>query len=320
MNNLVYCVYGADQYVRQTLFSIMSALRFEALTDRHWRIIIYTDNLDPYRQLNAALEYLDADTMREWAGPANFYHRRKIFALQHSLKKYGPSVIVDCDTYFLKSPRRLFDKVSPGNIIMHLCECRFDRLGHPDAVALTQSLCSAPFSICDQLYGFTMKSLMWNAGVVGLHPADAHLIEHVICLSDAIYQRSLTPSSGKAAAWCLLSEQVAWSRVLASAARMRECGDIVFHYWLDDLRMPFQKVLAERLEGTTSPMRQKLTDEIYQLRPQASRPQGVKANVKSWIRSLLFRAGWTNVGFRSSAGWLDDWPIRGNVKKLLSNN
>ena len=320
MNNLVYYVYGADQYVRQTLFSIMSALRFEASTNRPWRIIIYTDNPDPYRDLNATLEYLDADRMREWAGPANFGHRRKIFALQHSLETYGPSVLLDCDTYFRKSPRRLFARMGPGNIIMHLCEARFDRLSHPDAVALAQGLCSAPFSVCDQLYGFTMKSLMWNSGVVGLHTADAHLIEQVICLSDAIYQRSLTPSSGKPAAWCALSEQVAWSRVLAGAARVRECGDIVFHYWLHDLRTPFQKVLAERLEGTPLPLRQELADEIYQLRPQASRPQGVKANIKMWIRSLLFRGGWTNVGIRSSAGWLDDWPIKGNVRKLISNN
>jgi hypothetical protein len=143
MNNLVYYVYGADQYVHQTLFSIMSALRFKALTDRQWRIVIYTDNLDPYRQLDATLEYLDADTMREWAGPASFGHRRKILALQHSLKKYGPSVLVDSDTYFQKSPRRLFDRIGPGNIIMHLCEGRFDRFSHPDAVALIQSLCSA---------------------------------------------------------------------------------------------------------------------------------------------------------------------------------
>ena len=225
MNNLVYYVYGADQYVRQTLFSIMSALRFEASTNRPWRIIIYTDNPDPYRDLNATLEYLDADRMREWAGQANFGHRRKIFALQHSLETYGPSVLLDCDTYFRKSPRRLFARMGPGNIIMHLCEARFDRLSHPDAVALAQGLCSAPFSVCDQLYGFTMKSLMWNSGVVGLHTADAHLIEQVICLSDAIYQRSLTPSSGKAAAWCALSEQVAWSQVLAGAARVQECGE-----------------------------------------------------------------------------------------------
>ena len=233
MNNLVYCVYGGGEYTREALFSLWSAVRFGLPEKANWRILIYAENPRPFAQFGATVELLDARRMREWAGPANFGHRRKIFALRHALRNYGPAVLLDTDTYFLKPPRKLFARIKSGHAVMHLCEGRLGQF--PNFVPLCQSLCAAPFGISDQLYKFKPEWLMWNPGVVGLHPADEPLMEQVVQLTDAVHQRS--PSA--------VSEQAAFTQVLGRATRLREAEDVVFHYWAPHLRAPFQGLLAK---------------------------------------------------------------------------
>jgi hypothetical protein len=283
MNNLVYCVFGADRYIRETLFSILSAVHCEIQPNKDWRLIIYTDDPRPFAAFDAVIELLDGRRLSEWTGRAGYNPRRKIFALRHSLRNYGPSVLVDSDTYFLKPPKKLFKRIGPGNTIMHLREGRLGR--PPHMKALCQSLCAAPFQVSGQSYEFTPSWLVWNSGVVGIDPADEHLLEIVVKLTDAIHQRS--PH------WW--SEQIGFARVLEGATHLNEADDIVYHYWPTHIRDRFQEVLVRLLRDPPSDDLKELADSLYPLRPRTRPAQSLKVRVKR----LLSKAGWTG-GVRSS--------------------
>lgn len=283
MNNLVYCVYG-DKCAREALFSIMSAIRLEGLPAKDWRLLIYTDDPRPFARFDAAIERLDEQRLKDWAGSANFGHRRKICVLRHAISNYGRSVLVDSDTYFLRPPRRLFEKVSPGNAIMHMREALLRRFAY--LTPLLESLCAEPFEVQGWVYKFTRDWLMWNSGIVGLDPADESLVERVIMLTDAIHERS--PS--------LLSEQIAFTVAFKESTNLREADEIVYHYWPADLREQFQSVLRGLLEHFATADIGLLTERLYELRP---RPK-LKRRVKARAKEILFKAGWKSVGVRSS--------------------
>jgi len=283
VNNLVYCVYGGE-CTQEALFSILSAIRYEEPAARDWRLVIYTDNPRSFSRFDAIIEQLGAQRLDGWAGPANFGHRRKIFVLQHALRNYGRSVLVDTDTYFLKSPHRLFEKISPGNAIMHMQEGLLRRFVH--LAPLLESLCARPFEMPGWSYRFTPDWLMWNSGVVGLDPSDEGLTGRVVTLADAIHRRS--PS--------LLSEQIAFTAVLKASARLRETNEIVYHYWPADLRKPFRQGLASLLAGFQKADLAELSERLYASRPRAK----LKRRVKARAKTILFKAGWNSVGVRSS--------------------
>jgi hypothetical protein len=303
VNNLVYCVYGAtearqirwrghdwrlhgaENYIHEALFSVLSAIRHERPPISDWRLIIYTDNPRPFSRFNAIIEPLDERRLSEWGGPANFVHRRKIFVLQHALRNYGRSVLVDTDTYFLKSPRKLFEKISAGNAIMHMREARLRRVPH--LASLCEALCAAPFEFEGRSYKFTPDWLIWNSGVVGIDPVDEPLLNDTVRLTDAIHERS--PSNQ--------SEQISFAVLLQESTRLRETDEIVYHYWPAHLREPFHELLAKLFSQFPNGDLNELSERLYVLRPRATLNKRAKARLKT----LLFKAGWTSVGMRSSA-------------------
>ena len=115
MNNLVYLSYGAGPHEQEITFSVLSAYHWLGVGDLDMRIVVYTDRPETFSTLEVATVVLDASTLKEWAGPAGFGHRRKILALRDALQRFdGPSAILDGDTYFRRSPTKLFGRIGPG--------------------------------------------------------------------------------------------------------------------------------------------------------------------------------------------------------------
>jgi hypothetical protein len=278
-------LHGSENYIHEALFSILSAIHRERSSAAGWRLVIYTDDPRPFSRFDAIIEPLDAGRLREWAGPAKFVHRRKIFVLQHALRTYGRSVLVDTDTYFLRPPRNLFEKVSAGNAIMHMREAQLRRVPH--LASLCEALCSAPFEVRGRSFKFTSDWLIWNSGVIGIDPVDEPLLDDVVRLTDAIHERS--PSNQ--------SEQIAFAVLLQESTSLRETDEVVYHYWPAHLREPFHELLAKLLSEFPNGDLNELSARLYPLRPRASLYKSAKARVKT----LLFKAGWTGVGMRSSA-------------------
>jgi hypothetical protein len=236
MKNLVYLSYGTGLHELEITFSVLSAYRWIGVGRPDWRIVVYTDRPETFSPLDVATVVLDAKTLQAWAGPSGFGHRRKIVALRDALDRFaGPSALLDGDTYFRRSPNRLLARIGPGRAVMHLREGSLGTLpggSHADLKGLLQS--GGPFTdLVGEPLSITAAAPMWNSGVVGVHPSDSGLLDDAIHLTDQFCRQSRLHTL----------EQFALGLVLERRARLREAGDVVFHYWDRSFRDPFHRIL-----------------------------------------------------------------------------
>ncbi len=280
MNTLIYLSYGQGPHVCETVFSILSALYQDNGTPTGYQIAVYTDTPQEFSGFGVAIEAITPDQMRSWAGPYNFNHRRKIVALATAMRQSKDSVVlIDSDTYFLRSPRLLFDRIAPGQSLMHISE---GQIGYLLAMGPMRSrLPGKSFDLgSGNTYALTANTRMYNAGVIGLHATDAPLLDEVLNLTDMIH--SAAPS------WC--SEQLAFTCVLSRRTCVQTCRDIVFHYTKGLLRDPFRKNLPAWMQQHSNlPLRERAAT-LYNLRPVTPMNKKIKAALKRTMKPLgLFR-------------------------------
>ena len=279
MRNLVYLSYGPGLHEQEITFSILSAYRWLGTSRPDWRIVVYTDRPETFSTLEVATVVLDASTLKEWAGPAGFGHRRKILALRDALQRFdGPSAILDGDTYFRRSPWKVFDRIGPGRTVMHLREGNVDGLSgsvHGELASLLRDggpwtdLSGAALPISD-------SAPMWNSGVIGADPSDVRLLDESIHLTDQLSRRSKLHTL----------EQFALGTVLGRKTRLREVGDIVFHYWDRSYRDPFHRLLPELLERTATMPLAERARQCYAYRPRPTLRRRVRLLCNRWLRSI----------------------------------
>src|SRR5262245_6852660 len=105
INNLVYLVYGPDGKIDELVYSVLSAFYKLGSETNNYRIIVYTDDADALGDLPVNIEPITSKLLADWAGPFDFNHRRKIFAIRNALEKFGSRLVYcDTDTYFLNRP------------------------------------------------------------------------------------------------------------------------------------------------------------------------------------------------------------------------
>jgi hypothetical protein len=221
MNTVLYLCYGDDPHTAEVRCSIASAWRFGCPAADGLRLAVYTDRPAAFEDFPVAVTKVRAAEWAEWSGSHAYRHRRKIPALRRALAESGgPVVIVDGDTWWRRPPRRLFARIAPGRAVMHIREGRLDRVADPlyrrtlEIIAQT----AAPAGEGP----LPPTGHMWNAGVVGLHPADSNRLGEVLAWTDTMCAASTGVH---------VLEQLAFSHVLACRMRLAEAGDVVVHYW-----------------------------------------------------------------------------------------
>ncbi len=272
---LLYLSYGAGPHVDEAIFSVLSATRQRRPTDP-FDIVILTDDPAPYAGLPVVIEHVPAEHLTEWGGPLNFGHRRKIMALAHALRRFAvPVVMIDADTYFHCSPARLFGRVGKGRSLMHLRE---GELGYLVAHGyMKQRLPGLSFTLADgERYELTKESPMHNAGVVGIHPDDAGLVDKTRELADAIH--------AAAASW--LSEQLAFSCVLNRHTQVSSCRDVIFHYHEWFIRNPFRERLPDWMRETATLPVGARADALHLRRPKSPLGKKLRAIIKRPLKRL----------------------------------
>lgn len=274
MNNLVYLSYGAGPHEQEIAFSVLSAYRWLGVGRPDWRIVVYTDRPDSFSPLGVATVRIDAMTLDEWAGPWHFQHRRKIMALRDALQRYkGPTTYLDGDTYFRRSPKRLFDRIAPGRSVMHLREGVVNSLPGSVHAALRAALRTAgPMTdLSGEVFSITSSASMWNAGVVGVHPSDGRALDEALHLTDQLCHHLQIHTL----------EQFAVSVVLSRYTQLSEAADAVFHYWEGGFRVPFRRQLPQVLERHASMPLAERARLCYRARPRSS--------LRDRFRSLYYR-------------------------------
>lgn len=285
MKNFVYYLFSPDQYrLDEIIYSLHSAYRFLPPARSDYRFVIYSHPECDFNGLRSEVVRYDPQQLQDWAGPHNFRWRIKVKTLQDALQRYGEStVLIDGDTYFRKSPERLFDRIRPGHAILHMREgrvCDLEDKAHQD---LSRVLSNA--TIGDRTTGNPIRATnaMWNAGVVGLHPSDAHLMENIVDLTDRIIAEEPI----------ITAEQFAFSYCLATQTKLRPCDDVVYHYWNMLYRRPFRQRMTDALLSTKGMPEAERAEQLYAIRPQTPLPRR--------IRNLMVKV-FDNVGIRFEPG------------------
>lgn len=238
IDTLVYVSLGAGRHVDELRFSVLSAARFLTAERPEWQVRLYSDQPDTFADLPVTVEAVDETTARQWSGTHGYVYSAKILALADALQKPGTdrAAVIDGDTYFSRSPAELFSRLAPGKSLMHVRE---GRPAPPERAALEKVLnAHDPVDSSGTSWGMTAQEILWNSGVVGLCAEDAGLCTEVVALTDQLLEHGFGELSHTA-------EMVAFGTVLDRRTSVGECFDIVTHYWLTELRQPFDARLRD---------------------------------------------------------------------------
>ena len=264
MKNIVYAMFTPGPYSQEITYSLHSAYRFLPPSRSDYRFIVFCPSADDFKGLRVQTVEYGQERLAQWAGPHNFGWRVTLHTLMHVLRTYGePTVLIDGDTYFRRSPDYLFKRIRPGQSVLHIREGRMCDL--TDQVHLDLAALLRTGTIRDPVSGAPIPATraMWNSGVMGVDPADIGTIEQTIALTDQILARNPINTT----------EQFALSYCLETRTQLRPCDDIVFHYWAMRYRRPFRKVLTELLENTANLGEAERAMKLYAYRPKASLPK-----------------------------------------------
>lgn len=268
---VLFLSYGTGPHQDEVHFAIRCLQHMQAL--QHCRPVVYTDSVQRFRRLPVDIVEVSTSQWRDWGGPHNFNHRRKILALDQALQNStDPVVLMDGDTYLRKPITQLADRIGPGRGIMHIREGQVSRVQSPLYQQLRQLLSNEAVQGC----GIPTDAWMWNAGVIGLHPQQRPLLQQVLQLTDLLCQHSSLH----------ILEQFAFSWILSQQIDLRPADDVVFHYWPPYLHKPFRQKLATVMsQGESLPASQQPAF-YFSHRPRPTATRRCKVLVKRLLESL----------------------------------
>lgn len=221
-HQLLYLIYGKDTPFLEGRFSILSA--FAAAKDAQPNITVMTDRPEAFSKFPVNIVRLDAPTLKAWRGPHDFIHRTKICALLAWLEQVEKAVLIDADTLFLQSPSRLFERISPGNALMHQDEgLVFAKLPHRlVADGLRAHFPNGTVALASgETYTMRAEPRMWNSGVVGVHQEDRSKVQTALELTDAMCAHIHAHTI----------EQFAFGLVFDERMKLSPAYNLVEHYW-----------------------------------------------------------------------------------------
>lgn len=277
---VLYVSFGKGRHVCEVVASILSAAHFRSVRDGHVRICVITDDGSDFEKLPAEVVQMPEEVAQSWRGPDDYVYNVKIHALLHAMYHLGgPVAVLDGDTYFRRDPIALFKRIHPGRALMHVRECSLGQIDQTDHADMRRALDGHAYTSRrgDELkLGTGMPC--WNSGVVGVHPADAALVEEAVALSALINRLSGARTA----------EQMALGQLLERYTKLRGCRDIVFHYWWPPVRRDFSRDLPQLLKATAHLDPANRWAALHSQRPHHS----PKFRLKRWIReNLLVPAG-----------------------------
>ena len=229
---LLWCAYGGERWLREARFSILSAQRYlQGGAASGGRVVVITDKPEQFTPLvgpAGAVHAVDAKVLAGWRGPHDFVYRIKVEALAFALAEHKlPTLLLDSDTYFTRPPDPLMRRLVPGTAMMDrpdgliFAGPQYEKFAGLLRDAYPQNRIELPGR--PPLEIDLNRLTMWIAGTVGIHPADAGLVDDVRAAVDTIY-----PRLGS-----FMAEQYAFAHVLQDRAKLIRSDGTVEHYWGD---------------------------------------------------------------------------------------
>ena len=213
---LLYLVFGAPTYHQEAQFSIASALaNLHKTPGQALDIQVFSDDPTPYQHLPVTVHLLDADTRKAWNEPHGYHFRSKHVLLRQVLESHEQALLIDTDTFFHRSPIELFQRMQPGTL---LCNAIGGEFGANTQCKLYRNLAALL-----QARGLAEDRMpLLNSGVMGLYRQDVALLDHSIALMDELFP--LAQGAYTLEEFCL-------AVAAHGTLQVRECPDLIHHYW-----------------------------------------------------------------------------------------
>jgi hypothetical protein len=228
---LVTQSFGRENEYKRAIFLIWS---YWANRDEKREVILFTDNpayFSKYfvdRQVRYIL--LTPEKIKLMRGEIDFLHRMKISLIEEAFAIYPAHNLLyaDSDAFFISSPNGFLNQLSPSVSFMHLKEYIFESLRTmplPAGIpfhAFLELIDQKQFILPDGSFlkiGTEMAS--WNAGIMMFHSSHVGLLKEVYLLTDQFYPHTHNHAS----------EQYAFSVVLQTKTELKNCQDMIYHYW-----------------------------------------------------------------------------------------
>jgi hypothetical protein len=259
------------------------------------RVRVFSDHRDRLRMVadEVEIEPLDRHRIAVGMGRQRFIHRLKLSLLIDVLAgSPDPVLYLDGDTVIRGSLHDSLSWLAPGHSLMH---CREGPVG--DCVGgPRQNLAGQLATLAKQGFDVTPDSPMFNAGAVGIHPADGELLGTALAFTDdalALGQRHI---------W----EQLGISIALAAGTRIRTLDSTVAHYWYAR-RAHHRPISAELDEMTQKELR--FSDAVEHVRRhplQIVPPRRLGIATRVWLR-LTGRSRSPSLRIQDRIAGMADW-------------
>jgi hypothetical protein len=216
---LVTLAHTAEAAKAQALYLAWSTLAWRG--DLDLPVLLYTDDPAYFAPLAGAVELrvLSRQEIVAWRGPHDFTHRVKAAMLGEVIRRHPaePFLYLDGDTYWKGPPGPVLQRIGPGRAVMH---AREDHVGSHPGYHMRH------FSGRLRRLRFRggpidLDRWMWNAGAIGVHPADFQAVADWLEFIDEVYPRY--PRG--------LVEQYSIGMFLQQRGALAACDDLVAHYW-----------------------------------------------------------------------------------------
>jgi hypothetical protein len=231
---LVTLAYGGEPVRTQALYCAWSALAWsEGLP---LSVHVYTDEPAAYAPLAGRIEVepIAMDRIRAWRGPDDFVHRQKTELVRDVAARFpGERLLyVDSDTFFIGPVAQAAERIAPGRSVLHVREFHVATHGTSQMKKFRREMEGVTFRGRPVDLGCDM----WNAGALGLDPAQFGLLPEWLEFIDAVYPR--VPR--------FYVEQFAISLLLQRETTVAAIDDVLFHYWFqkDEYAEELRRALA----------------------------------------------------------------------------
>lgn len=208
-NQLIYIAFGAETYQTEAFFSIASAIARNLETSGFsFDINVYTDKPEFYKNLPVQVHPINKD----WYGDINYHFRLKPAVVYENADKYKKTILIDTDTFFKKSPKYLFDKVTKNSLL-----CNSKKNLSKDSIS------SETRAIINKNNLLKENFIHLNSGVIGITSKKKHILEKTISIIDLLHPKlpKLYTLEEFALALAVSQENI----------ELEESTELIHHYW-----------------------------------------------------------------------------------------
>lgn len=215
-------MYGSRrEYHLELTLSVASATRYLRAKKSNIRIVLICDRENLRPDLPAESIVFDTPEFETWTNGGTYTHAAKLGALAMAVQQLdGPVALIDTDTVFVGHPDLVFDRIGPGQSVMHVHEKAIGELSFWQPL-----LDRSP----EEVDGFAInrQSLMNNSGVIGIDQADIEIIDKARSLMFSLHQ--IYPVFN--------IEQFAVTQALLKKTSINVVSDVIYHYWITHERL-----------------------------------------------------------------------------------